>query len=86
MENYYDILGVSEKASQDEIKQTYRKLSLKFHPDKNPGNVEAIGKFQKLSEAYENIGTPEKRREYDARRNNPFLGGGMNEMSMNMNI
>jgi len=86
MENYYEILGISEKASQDEIKQSYRKLSLKYHPDKNPGNIEAIGKFQKISEAYENIGTPDKRREFDNRRHNPFLSGGSNEMSMNMNI
>jgi DnaJ-class molecular chaperone len=81
-ESFYDILGVSEKASQEEIKKAYRSLSLKFHPDKNPGNQEAIGKFQKISEAYENIGDPQKRQEYDATRNNPFMkmahnGGGM---------
>ena len=72
-ENYYDILGVSEKASQDEIKKAYRILSLKYHPDKNPGNPEVIGKFQKISEAYENINTPEKRATYDASRRNPFM-------------
>jgi DnaJ-class molecular chaperone len=86
MDNYYDILAVSEKASQDEIKQSYRKLSLKYHPDKNPGNVDAIGKFQKISEAYENIGTPEKRREYDNQRKNPFFGGGVGSNEMSMNI
>lgn len=78
-ENFYDILGVSEKSSQDEIKKAYRVLSLKYHPDKNPGNPEVIGKFQKISEAYENIGTSEKRAKYDASRRNPFfsqLGGG----------
>jgi DnaJ-class molecular chaperone len=79
-ENCYDILGLNEKASQEEIKQAYRKLSLKYHPDKNPGNTEAIGKFQKISEAYENISSVEKRREYDAMKNNPFHGS---EMSMN---
>jgi len=72
-ENFYDILGVSEKASQDEIKKAYRNLSLKYHPDKNPGNPEAIGKFQKISEAYENISTSEKRAKYDASRRNPFM-------------
>jgi DnaJ family protein B protein 4 len=71
-ENFYDILGVSEKASQDEIKKAYRLLSLKYHPDKNPGNSEVISKFQKISEAYENIGTSEKRANYDASRRNPF--------------
>ena len=87
-ENYYDILGVSEKATQDEIKQAYRKLSLKYHPDKNLGNTEAIGKFQKISEAYENIGSSEKRRQHDAMKNNPFSNMNMNmntnEMSMNI--
>lgn len=90
-ENYYEVLGVSDKASQDEIKQAYRKLSLKYHPDKNPGNTEVIGKFQKIGEAYEHIGSPEKRREYDAMKNNPFasspFGGspfGGAEMSMNI--
>ena len=82
-ESFYDVLGVSDKASQDEIKKAYRSLSLKYHPDKNPGNQEAIGKFQKISEAYENIGTSEKRREYDTIRSNPFMRmgtGGMNNM------
>ena len=81
-ENYYDILGLTEKATQDEIKQAYRKLSLKYHPDKNPGNSEAIGKFQKISEAYENIGTLEKRREYEAMKNSPFQNGEMSSVNL----
>lgn len=79
-ESFYNILGVSEKASQDEIKKAYRTLSLKFHPDKNHGNSEAIGKFQKISEAYENIGTPEKRANYDSSRRNPFFNQVGHEM------
>jgi DnaJ-class molecular chaperone len=79
-ENYYEVLGISEKASQEEIKQAYRKLSLKYHPDKNPGNDEACGKFHKISEAYEHLGSSDKRREYDAMKNSPFSG----EMSMNI--
>jgi DnaJ-class molecular chaperone len=54
-ETFYDILGVSENASQDEIKKAYRALSLKFHPDKNAGSEEAEAKFKKIGEAYENI-------------------------------
>ena len=87
-ENFYKILGVSETASQDEIKKAYRALSLKYHPDKNPGNPEVIGKFQEISEAYETLGTPEKRKEYDGYLKSPFsrdgnsFSGGMDGASM----
>ena len=57
---YYKILGVSEKASHEEIKKAYRGLSLKLHPDKNPGDPDASSKFQKISEAYEILGDVEK--------------------------
>jgi len=50
--NYYKILGVDKKASAEDIKKAYRKLALKYHPDKNPGNKEAEEKFKKMSEAY----------------------------------
>ena len=60
-ENYYNILGVSKDASQDEIKKKYRKLSLQHHPDRG-GDAE---QFKKVSEAYENIGDPESRQKYD---------------------
>jgi DnaJ-class molecular chaperone len=81
-ESFYKILGVSEKASQEEIKKAYRSLSLKYHPDKNPGNPDASSKFQKISEAYETIGDAEKRNEYDMIGKNPFsqMGMGMNGM------
>lgn len=72
-ETFYDILGVSENASQDEIKKAYRSLSLKYHPDKNSGSEEAEAKFKKIGEAYENIGSSEKRQEYDDSRRNPFM-------------
>ena len=52
MEDFYKVLSVSETASQDEIKKSYRKMSLLYHPDKNPGNNEAEEKFKKITEAY----------------------------------
>ena len=73
MKNYYDILGVSETSSQDEIKKAYRQLSKQYHPDVNPEGEE---KFKEVSEAYENIGDETKRRDYDNRRNNPFINMG----------
>ena len=77
-ESFYKILGVSEQATQEEIKRAYRQLSLKSHPDKNPGDSEAIGRFQKISEAYETLGNAEKRQEYDMVSRNPFMRmGGM---------
>lgn len=69
-ETYYDILGVSETSTQDEIKKAYRKLAVEHHPDKG-GNEE---KFKKISEAYDTIGDDTKRNDYDNRRKNPFFG------------
>ncbi len=65
-EDYYGILSTSKDASADEIKRAYRKLALKFHPDKNPDNKkEAEEKFKKVSEAYEVLSDPQKRAKYD---------------------
>lgn len=63
--DYYDILGVSRSATQDEIKKAYRKLAVKYHPDKNPGDKEAEDKFKEVSEAYEVLGDEDKRKQYD---------------------
>jgi len=63
--DYYEVLGVSRDASQDEIKASYRKLALKFHPDRNPGDKTAEEKFKEAAEAYEVLSDPDKRRRYD---------------------
>ncbi|CAI5497048.1 unnamed protein product [Closterium sp. Naga37s-1] len=63
--NYYDILQVPRSASEDQIKRSYRKLALKFHPDKNPGDEEAKKRFQEIGNAYEVLSDGEKRRIYD---------------------
>lgn len=63
--DYYQVLGVSKRASQDDIKKAYRKLAVKYHPDKNPDNQEAENKFKEIAEAYEVLKDPEKRKRYD---------------------
>jgi molecular chaperone DnaJ len=63
--DYYDILGLTRNASQEEVKRSYRQLALKYHPDRNPGNKEAEEKFKEAAEAYSVLGDPEKRATYD---------------------
>src|SRR6478672_13704403 len=61
----YKVLGVDKKASQDEIKKAYRKLARQYHPDKNPGNTSAEERFKEVQGAYDLIGEPDKRKQYD---------------------
>ena len=63
--DYYDILDVSRDADENDIKKAYRKLAIKYHPDKNPGDKEAEEKFKEATEAYDVLRTPEKRQRYD---------------------
>lgn len=66
--DHYTVLGISEKASQTDIKKAYRAMAMKYHPDKNPGSKAAEEQFKKVSSAYEILNDPAKRRVYDAGR------------------
>jgi DnaJ-class molecular chaperone len=75
VKDYYKVLGVDKKASEDDIKKAYRKLARKYHPDQNPNDKGAEARFKEISEAYEIVGDETKRQEYDMMRLNPFMGG-----------
>ena len=87
--DYYDILGVSRNADADEIKKAYRKLAIKYHPDKNPGDKAAEDKFKEAAEAYEVLSSAEKKQRYDqfghaggASSASGYGGGGPGGMNM----
>ena len=82
--DYYEVLGVSKNASEDEIKKAYKKMAIKYHPDRNPGDKEAEEKFKEAAEAYDVLRDPQKRARYDqfgpegVNGAGGFGGGGMN--------
>lgn len=99
--DYYEVLGVSKNASDDEIKKAYRKLAIKYHPDKNPGDKEAEEKFKEINEAHDVLSDKQKRARYDQfghagvggnaggnpfSGGNPFGGGTFNGQSFNFDF
>lgn len=95
--DYYEVLGVSKSASDDEIKKAYRKLAVKYHPDKNPGDKAAEEKFKEISEAHEVLADKQKRARYDqfghagvggagSAGGNPFQDGSFNFNGQNFNF
>ncbi len=94
--DYYEVLGVSKNASDDEIKKAYRKLAVKYHPDKNPGDKEAEAKFKEINEAHDVLSDKQKRARYDqfghagvgggAAGGNPFQNGNFNFNGQSFNF
>ncbi len=86
--DYYEVLGVEKTASEDEIKKAYRKIAIKYHPDRNPGDKEAEEKFKEAAEAYDVLHDPKKRQQYDQFGFEGPMGaggfGGFGGASMNM--
>lgn len=75
--DYYELLGVSRTASDSDLKSAFRKLAMKHHPDKNPGDAAAEAKFKELNEAYQTLSDPQKRAAYDRFGHAAFENGGM---------
>jgi len=77
--DYYEVLGVAKTASEEELKKAYRRLAMKFHPDRNPDNKEAEEKFKEANEAYEILSNADKRAAYDRHGHagvDPNMGAG----------
>ncbi len=83
--DYYEVLGVGKSASVEDIKRAYRRLAMKYHPDKNPDDKQAEAKFKECAEAYEVLSDAEKRRQYDQFGHEGLRGTGMHDFSR-MNV
>lgn len=79
--DYYEVLGVGKNASTDDVKRAYRRMAMKYHPDKNPGDKEAEAKFKECAEAYEVLSDPEKHQRYDQFGHEGLRGMGMRDYS-----
>ena len=85
MPNFYEVLGVSKEADENEIKKAYRKLSLQYHPDRNT-DESATGKFQEINEAFETLSDQSRRQQYDMELQFGGGGGGMNFGGMDQDM
>ena len=83
--DYYEVLGVGKNASTEDIKRAYRRMAIKYHPDKNKGDKEAETKFKECAEAYEVLSEPDKRQRYDQFGHEGLRGAGMHDFSR-MNV
>jgi len=79
--DYYEVLGVSRDSSADDIKRAYRRLAMKYHPDKNPNDKDAEAKFKECAEAYEVLSDPDKRKQYNQFGHDGLRGSGMHDYS-----
>ena len=87
--DYYDVLGVNKNASDSEIKKAYRKVAIKYHPDKNPNNKSAEEKFKEAAEAYEILSNSEKKQKYtkaEKRKQRLFLIDQLNILTINQKV